>query len=68
MLIDNEKVSVLASDPFKVQAAELLVHLLSNQELVALASMTGAEAGGYCSDFIDTVANRLRAMTKSKAA
>jgi hypothetical protein len=68
MLLHNEKVSVLAADPFKVQAAELLTLLISNQEMTSLGGMNGAEAAAFCSDFIDTVANRLRAMAKQKPA
>jgi hypothetical protein len=63
MTLNNGASSPLKDDPHKFAAAGLLIHLLQYQPVpVFVGNSNGQEAAGYCADFIETFAARLKAM------
>lgn len=67
MKIINAIDSVLSSDKFKMQAAEVLVATIQNQQISYIGNSSGEVAAEYCADFIETLSKRLKKMALSQS-
>jgi hypothetical protein len=57
--------SALGQDKYKVHAAEVLMHIIANQQLTCLNG-NGESAATYCSEFIVEMSKRLKEIAQSQ--
>jgi fructoselysine-6-P-deglycase FrlB-like protein len=54
--------SVLFNDKPKLQAVEVLMHVLQYQTVASVGQGSGESAAQYCAEFIEELAKRLKKM------